>query len=45
MSVTCIESVGKGLQKPGEFVNDNAGGALDDSTVNRTGAGKIVPGL
>ncbi|CAM5400602.1 hypothetical protein SBADM41S_01072 [Streptomyces badius] len=35
---TFIESVGKGLQKPGEFVNDNAGGALDDSTVNRTGA-------
>ncbi|GAA2427562.1 hypothetical protein [Streptomyces coeruleofuscus] len=42
---TFIESVGKGLQKPGEFVNDNAGGAIDDSTVHRTGSGKVVPGL
>ncbi|MFI8939766.1 hypothetical protein [Streptomyces syringium] len=42
---TFIESVGKGLQKPGEFVNDNAGGGIDDSGVNRTGGGKVVPGL
>jgi hypothetical protein len=42
---TFIESVGKGLQKPGEFVNDNAGGAIDDSAVSRTAGGKVVPGL
>lgn len=42
---TFIESVGKGLQTPGNFVRDNAGGALDDGTVHRTGAGKVVPGL
>ncbi|GGS55380.1 hypothetical protein GCM10010270_27320 [Streptomyces violaceus] len=25
--------------------NDNAGGAVDDSTVSRTAGGKVVPGL
>lgn len=44
---TFLESVGKGLQKPGEFVNDNAGGPLSPNAedIVRTPSGTIAPKL
>lgn len=41
--MTFLESIGKGLQKTGNFVNDNAGGALKDDEIKNTAGGTIAP--